>query len=544
MADEDCSSSESRKLLYRRKGYWGDATLADYWRMAVLCSPEKEAVTDLQGTSYSYAELDEAAGRVAAYLRGIGIAPGDFVSVQLPGWAEFTVIYIACLKAGAVINPICSIFRNNELVYILNKCASKVLFIPSEFKGYNYSGMRGVLLEKVPSLMDIVSVEKDKKVAVGTTLDALLRSHPPVSGQVPRSADDLAAVVFTSGTEGHPKGVMFTHNNIIASEKAFAARINFTCYDVFLMPSPVGHATGFHHGVTMTFMFGAKSVLQDVFKPEVSLKLIEREKCTLGMGATPFAFDMLEVLKTQSYDISSMRFFLCGGAPIPRQMMKESLKSGLKVTGVYGSTESPPHVATSLTDSAEKIISTDGVAVAGVEVKVVDACGRPAREGEEASRGPNVFVGYLKEPELTAKAIDNEGWFFSGDLCTIDDEGYIRITGRKKDIIIRGGENISSCEVEDVLLQHPNIHEAGVVAMPDPRLGEKACAYIALNDAGKGLTLDELRAFFAAKDISKHKCPERIEIVERLPRTESGKIQKFLLKQDLKNKLGGVAAAL
>lgn len=543
MADENCCSSASRKILYRQQGYWGDATLADYWRMAVLCSPEKQAVIDLQGTSYTYAELDEAAGRVAAYLTGIGIAPGDIVSVQLPGWAEFTVIYVACLKAGAVINPIFSIFRNNELIYILNKCESKVLFIPSQFKGYVYSAMRGVLSEKVPSLAHIVSVEREHKVADGTTLDEVLQSHAPLPAQVARRADDLAAILFTSGTEGFPKGVMFTHNNIIASEKAFAARINFTCYDVFLMPSPVGHATGFHHGVTMTFMFGAKSVLQDIFKPEVSLKLIERERCTLGMGATPFAFDMLQVLKSQQYDISSMRFFLCGGAPIPRQMMKESLKSGLKVTGVYGSTESPPHVATSLADSPQKITSTDGVAVAGVEVKVVDEFGRVAREGEEASRGPNVFVGYLKEPELTAKALDKEGWFYSGDYCTIDDEGYIRITGRKKDIIIRGGENISSCEVEDVLLQHPNIHEAGVVAMPDPRLGEKACAYVALNDAGKGLTLEELRIFFAGMDISKHKCPERIEIVDKLPRTESGKIQKFLLKQDLKNKLGGITAA-
>lgn len=528
---------ESRRQHYRQKGYWGDATLAHYWQMSVLSSPEKIAVIDSHGTSYTYAELDDAAGRVAAYLIEAGVAPGDFVSVQLPGWAEFTVIYIACLKAGAVINPICPRVMSKDLIFVLNKCDSTVLFIASEFKNYNYAAMTGSLPQEVPSLKKVVLVEKDKNVAKGVTLNSVLRKYSPLTGNVSRGADELAAVLFTSGTEGFPKGVMLTHNNIIAAEKAFAARVNFTSFDVMLMPSPVGHATGFHHGVTMPFMFGATSVLQDDFKSDVSLKLIEQEKCTCGMGATPFVHDLLHMLKMKKYDISSLRFYLCGGAPVPRQMLKESLEAGFKVIGVYGSTESVPHTATSFDDPEERITDTDGAAVASVEVKVVDELRQPTREGEEASRGPNVFVGYIKEPELTAKVLDDEGWYYSGDMCTIDDDGYIRITGRKKDIIVRGGENISSCEIENMLLQHPNVDEAAVVAMPDTRLGEKICAYLVLNDAANGLLLKELQEFFWEMNMSKYKCPERLEILSCLPRTESGKIKKFILQQDIKNKL-------
>lgn len=531
---------ELRRDDYRKQGYWGDATLADYWRMAVLSSPEKVAVIDLQGTSYTYAELDEAAGRVAAFLKEAGVGPGDFVSFQLPGWAEFTVVYVACLKAGAVANPVLPNYRIEELSYILNKCGSKVLFIPAEFRNFDYPAMARSLAPEIPSLREVVIVEKEKKVNVGITLGRVIKEFSRLVGNVLRGADDLAAVLFTSGTEGFPKGVMFTHNNIIASEKAFAARLNFTCFDVMLMPAPVGHATGFHHGVTMPFMFGAKSVIQDIFKPDQSLNLIENERCTCSMGATPFVYDILRELKQNKYDISSLRLFVCAGAPIPRHMVEEASKVGFKILSGYGSTESVPHAFVRPDDPPERTINTDGIAVPSVEMRVVDESRRPVPagvEGEEASRGPNVFVGYLKEPELTARFLDDEGWFYSSDLCTMDNDGYIRITGRKKDIIIRGGENISSSEVEDILLQHPKIREAGVVAMPDERLGERSCAYIVPHKADETLTLEEVTAFFGEKNVAKFKYPERLELVDSLPRTASGKIQKFILREDIKGKL-------
>lgn len=533
--------NKTQKNLYRQRGYWGDATLADYWNMAALSAPEKVAVIDRQGTSYTYAELDDLAGRIASFLKETGVKPGDFVSLQLPNWTEFVVAYIGCLKAGAVVNPVVAGYRSDEVAYILNKCESKVLFIPAEFRNFDYLQMIRSIAAKIPCLKKVVVVEKETKVKSNVlTLSQIIRDYSPIKERSIQSADDLAAVLFTSGTEGIPKGVMLTHNNIIASERAFTANFNITYTDVLLMPAPVGHATGFHHGVTASFMVGARSVLQDIFKPEISLELIKRESCTAGMGVPSFVYDILRVLQKEKWDISSLRYFLCGGAPVPRHMVQDALEFGFKVLGVYGSTESCPHTAPRLDDPVERIICSDGVALPGVEIRVVDEFHQiipRGVQGEEASRGPNVFVGYLKEPELTDKVLDNEGWYYSGDLCSMDDEGYIRITGRKKDVIIRGGENISCVEIENILLQHPNIREAGVVAMPDPRLGERTCAYVVLNDPNLGLTLEEIKCFFASKKVAKCKYPERIEIVKCLPRTASGKIRKYLLREDIQSKL-------
>lgn len=536
----EVNTKEYLSNKYYQEGYWGNATLLDYWNASVLSVPEKVAVVDKQKSCYTYRQLDNAANKIAAFFKELRIKPGDVISVQLPNWAEFTMVYIACLKVGAITNPICTNSRAKELSYILNKCNSKVLFIPSEFRRYDYPALLSRLTPKIHSLKKVVVVEKEKKVNSGLTLKKILSEYSPITRASVSNADDLAAVLATSGTEGFPKCVMLTHNNIIASEKAFAATLNFTYLDTMLMPAPVGHATGFYHGITLPFMFGAKSVLQDIFKPDISLQLIENEKCTCSMGSTPFVYDILCTLQKKKYDISSLKFFLCGGAPIPKYMVESSLKAGLKVLGCYGATESAPHTVVCPGDDIEKIINTDGRAVAGVELRVVDESRHPVPigvEGEEASRGPNVFMGYLNEPELTAKALDDDGWYYSGDLCKMDSNGYIKITGRKKDVIIRGGENISSIEVENILLQHPNVRDASVVSMPDERLGERSCAYVVLNDVNKDLMLEEVKDFFEKSNVSKYKYPERVEIVKRIPRTNSGKVKKFLLRQDIKKKL-------
>jgi acyl-CoA synthetase len=533
---------EKRRPVYRQMGFWGDATLLDCWKLAVLSAPEKTAVVDLQKTAYSYAELDDLSGRLASYFKTTGVQSGDIVTLKLPGWSEFAIIYLACLKVGAVVNPVCPRCGIKDLLFVLDKCHSKVLFLPPNFKGFSCADYAQTLFDGAPSLLSIVQVEKDNAgTADGVTLKSLLEAYPVYDGQIERDGDDLAAVIFSSGTEGFPKGVMLTHNNIIAAERAFAARINFTSFDTLLMPSPLGHATGFLHGLVMPLMFNARSVLLDIFDADTCLKLIEREQCTCSMGATPFVHDILHALKKHPYDISSLRYFLCGGAAVPRSMIREALAADFKILAVYGSTESVPHAASCLDDPDEKIIERDGSAVPSVEIKVVDSQRRPANEGEEASRGPNVFIGYLDEPELTARAFDDDGWYYSGDLCTIDADGYIRITGRKKDIIVRGGENISSCEVENALHQHPAVSEAAVVAMPDSRMGERVCAFVVLEEGEQTLELDAVKAFFAQIDVAKYKWPERIEIIDTLPRTESGKVKKYMLREEISRKLCGNA---
>ena len=532
--------NEQRRAAYRQQGLWGDASLADYWQQTARAMPDKIAVVDNHGATYTYSALDHAASCLANWMLAKGIESGDRIAFQLPGWCEFTVIYLACLKIGAVSVPLLPSWREAELVWVLNKCQAKMFFAPTLFKQTRPVDLILPLQNQLPQLQQIVGVDKLAPATSSLSLSQILADNTPLTTAITTHGDELAAVLFTSGTEGLPKGVMLTHNNILASERAYCARLNLTWQDVFMMPAPLGHATGFLHGVTAPFLIGARSVLLDIFTPDACLALLEQQRCTCMLGATPFVYDLLNLLEKQPADLSALRFFLCGGTTIPKKVARECQQRGIKLLSVYGSTESSPHAVVNLDDPLPRFMHTDGYAAAGVEIKVVDDARKtlpPGCEGEEASRGPNVFMGYFDEPELTARALDEEGWYYSGDLCRMDEAGYIKITGRKKDIIVRGGENISSREVEDILLQHPKIHDACVVAMPDERLGERSCAYIVLKAPHHSLSLEEVVAFFSRKRVAKYKYPEHIVVVEKLPRTASGKIQKFLLRQDIIQRL-------
>ncbi|EEV5560023.1 cyclohexanecarboxylate-CoA ligase [Escherichia coli] len=532
--------NEQRRAAYRQQGLWGDASLADYWQQTARAMPDKIAVVDNHGASYTYSALDHAASCLANWMLAKGIESGDRNAFQLPGWCEFTVIYLACLKIGAVSVPLLPSWREAELVWVLNKCQAKMFFAPTLFKQTRPVDLILPLQNQLPQLQQIVGVDKLAPATSSLSLSQIIADNTPLTTAITTHGDELAAVLFTSGTEGLPKGVMLTHNNILASERAYCARLNLTWQDVFMMPAPLGHATGFLHGVTAPFLIGARSVLLDIFTPDACLALLEQQRCTCMLGATPFVYDLLNVLEKQPADLSALRFFLCGGTTIPKKVARECQQRGIKLLSVYGSTESSPHAVVNLDDPLSRFMHTDGYAAAGVEIKVVDDARKtlpPGCEGEEASRGPNVFMGYFDEPELTARALDEEGWYYSGDLCRMDEAGYIKITGRKKDIIVRGGENISSREVEDILLQHPKIHDACVVAMPDERLGERSCAYVVLKAPHHSLSLEEVVAFFSRKRVAKYKYPEHIVVIEKLPRTASGKIQKFLLRKDIMRRL-------
>ena len=532
--------NEQRRAAYRQQGLWGDASLADYWQQTARAMPDKIAVVDNHGATYTYSALDHAASCLANWMLAKGIESGDRIAFQLPGWCEFTVIYLACLKIGAVSVPLLPSWREAELVWVLNKCQAKMFFAPTLFKQTRPVDLILPLQNQLPQLQQIVGVDKLAPATSSLSLSQIIADNIPLTTAITTHGDELAAVLFTSGTEGLPKGVMLTHNNILASERAYCARLNLTWLDVFMMPAPLGHATGFLHGVTAPFLIGARSGLLDIFTPDACLALLEQQRCTCMLGATPFVYDLLNLLEKQPADLSALRFFLCGGTTIPKKVARECQQLGIKLLSVYGSTESSPHAVVNLDDPLSRFMHTDGYAAAGVEIKVVNDARKtlpPGCEGEEASRGPNVFMGYFDEPELTARALDEEGWYYSGDLCRMDEAGYIKITGRKKDIIVRGGENISSREVEDILLQHPKIHDACVVAMPDERLGERSCAYVVLKAPHHSLSLEEVVAFFSRKRVAKYKYPEHIVVIEKLPRTASGKIQKFLLRKDIMRRL-------
>lgn len=530
---------------YRKEGYWGDATLLDYWQLSAKSFPEKAAVIDSAGTSYSYGELDVKSSCLAEYMLESGVEEGDVISVQIVNWAEFTLIYIAALKVGAVINPLMPALRKSELIHRMGKCKTKIFFTMGIFRGFDYRDLAAEVRQELKNLKKVVIIDKGEPCektgvrAEFSSLSDILRKTSPIKRYTQVSADDVAIVIFTSGTEGRAKGVMLTHNNICANVRGYVSMTLLSNYDTMLMPVPIAHATGFMYGVTLPFMVGMTSVLQEKFEAEKSLELIEACRCSVLMGPTTIAYDILRKMESgEKWDLSSLRYFYCGGSPIPRDVLERGMKRGIKILGVYGQTESAPHCIMSPFSSEEQILKADGKPIPGVEIRIIDESGTPVscgNEGEEYSRGPNLFAGYIGEEEMTEEAFA-DGWLKSGDLCVMDSDGYVRVTGRKKDIIIRGGENISSTEIEDILLRNASVKEAAVVAYPDERMGEKACAFIVLQDNDASWSLQEMRSFMLEAGIAKYKWPERLEIVRELPHTESGKVEKYKLRRVIKAK--------
>lgn len=510
--------TEARIKKYTDKGYWGTNTLLDYFEGSVKLYPDKTTVADAQGRRLTYSQLDNLSSKLAHSLFEMGIRSGQVVSVQLPNWTEFAIILVALLRLGAVINPVQPNFREKELEYVLNKSRSSLLFIPDQFRGHDYPQMVKKVWPRCAKLQNVIVVG-NRTVCNMIQLNDLVDNGVPFKygENLKSNANDVVIIFFTSGTESRPKGIMHTHNTVIFGEKALSRVLGLSEKDIIFMPSTVAHATGCLHGVCLPIINGGQSVLLDIFSPEKALDMIEQEHCSFGMGATPFVHDILHHEHLYKYDMSSLRFFLCGGAPIPRKLAQNAFRAGFKLLAVYGSDESPPHTVSRLDDTPEKIFGSDGVPLPGIEVMVVDENRMPlehGKEGEEASRGPNVCVGYLDEPELTAESFDKEGWYYAGELCMLDSEGYIRIVGRKKDIIVRGGENISCREVEDLLYDHPDIEEAVIVAMPDEHLGERICAYVVLNTNRK-LSLMEIQKHMADHGVAKNKWPEELVTVDK-----------------------------
>ena len=521
-----------RAAEYRSAGFWGDASLHDYWRLAVLSAPEREAVVDARGKRLTYAQVEDLAARLAGHLRDAGVRRGDIVSVQLPNWAEFLAVNVACLKLGAVVNPMLPQHRSREMSYRLNACGSTALVMATQFRSMDYRELAAQLVEAHPAVSTVLMVENGGVTSGRFASFDGAALHDPLAEQDwdPGRGTDVAAVLFTSGSEARPKGVMLSHDNVLSGERTFAYELNLGQVDRLFMPAPIGHATGYLHGMTMPYVIGATSVLLDVFTGPSAAAMIDSERCTWGMGATSIISDLFDACEQSDATLRGLRSLCCGGAPVPRRLLERARQFGTRLHSVYGSTESAPHTLTRREDSDEIALRTDGRPVTGTQIKVVDPKTRrslpPGVEGEEASRGPAVFLGYLGDPEMTARAIDADGWYYSGDLAVLDEAGNLRITGRIKDVIVRGGENISANEVEDIIREHPDVKDVAVVAMPNERLGECACACIVQVPGRLRVDLLGLREFFVERGVAKYKIPERVEIVDHLPMTATGKVSK------------------
>lgn len=530
--------NNNRKKFYEKMGYWGKKTLMDYWNESVKRYGNREFVVDEKGGRYTYNDVNEKAGAIASYFIEAGIKPQDIISFQVPVWSEFVLITIACMKVGAVINPIGMCYSGEELENILKSIGSKLYICPTWYHKTDYEEVILSIKNRVKYLNNVILIDKIKeKNSDNVTLNEIILKNSPFKYEVKVDSNHIAAILYTSGTCGGTKGVMLTHNNIIFSENNFNNELGLTKDDAIFMPAPLNHATGFHHGIIAPMLMGAKVVLQSKFKSREAIELMNTEKCTYSMGSTPFIYDILKAMEQEKIYLNSLKFYLCGGAMVSRDMVKKAYKYGIKLCEVYGSTESVPHVFVRPNEAIELMGNTSGRAMKGIEVCIVDDARKevsPGILGEEASRGPNVFVGYIKDKEATDKVLDDQGWFYSGDLCVMDENGNINVVGRKKDIIVRGGENINSNDISNYLVDCPMIKDQAVIGMPDERLGERICVYVVLQKGIDSLNLKELLTYMEQKNIPKRYWPERLEIIKQIPRTDSGKVKKNLLVEDLK----------
>lgn len=529
---------EERIRSMRLAGFWRDRLLTDYLDEAVAAAPDRTAIiahNSMTGarTILTYRELAEQVDRLALGLAGLGVRRDDVVSFQLPNWWQFTALHLACLRIGAVTNAVMPIFRQRELSFMLGLAESRVFVVPREFRGFDHAAMARELKLGLPNLAHVLVIGGSGDEAFERLFEgppdpgatALFASRRP-------GADDVTQIVYTSGTTGEPKGVMHTANTLFNNVNACIERTGLTAADVLLMSSPLAHQTGFLYGVMAPIVLGARQVLQDIWQPEMAADLIQSEGVTFTMGSTPFLSDLTEVAGSRPDAMRTLRLFIAAGAPIPRVLARRASELlGATICSVWGMTENGAVTCTRPEDPPERALETDGCALAGMEVRVVDLDGVPLPSGQEGrlqARGASNFVGYLRRPQWYG--MDEDGWFETGDLARMDAAGYIRITGRAKDIIIRGGENIPVVEVEGLIYRHPAVQEAAVVGTPDPRLGERAVAFVVLRE-GHNLTLPELVAFLLAQKMAKQYLPERLEIMEQMPKTPSGKIQKFRLRE-------------
>jgi cyclohexanecarboxylate-CoA ligase len=536
--DTDLTIARVRDCTVR--GLWRDETVERYLDRWATTRPGRTAMVDGAGRC-TWAELARTVERVAHGLAAHGVTPGRVIACQLPNWSEFVVVLLAAARLGAVVNPIPPIYRASELRFMLNRLEAVVAVIPGVFRGFDHAAMLAALRPDVPCL-EHVFVARGMP-GPGMQPFGALTETPWEAREGRRSLpgtdpNEVHEVIFTSGTTGEPKGVMHTPNTVLANVYPVLERLDLSERDVVLMSSTFAHQTGYLYGYCALLVLGGTGVWLDVWSAETAARLVERERVTFTMGATPFLRDLTYV--SGGPDFSSLRVFISAGAPIPRPLVADArARLGCAISPGWGMTENGLVTCVGPGDPEDKVLTTDGSPARGMELAIVDAEGRPLppdAEGDLLVRGASQFVGYYKRPDFTRDSHTGDGWFRTGDRGRIDADGYLSITGRTKDLIIRGGENIPVAEVESVLFTHPKVAGVAVVGMPDPRLGERACAFV-VPRGGEAPTLAELVAWLDAHQLARQKFPERLELVDEFPMTPSGKVQKYRLRQTIAERL-------
>jgi non-ribosomal peptide synthetase component E (peptide arylation enzyme) len=513
---------------YTRSGHWGTETFHDILARRAAAHPDREALVDHRHR-VTYGELLARVDRTAAALQQLGIGPGDVVTIQLPNWVEFAYVFFACERIGAVANQIGPDFRSREVEYILRFSESRAFVCPASFKGFDYVAM---IRELSPGLADLKTVCALAGGGGGTVaLDEMI-DHPTAPPLRPHRLDpnDVMRMAFTSGTTGNPKGVTHSFNTTLPACRILNDAMEVTEREVFLIYLPLGLNWGYLT-LLQAIVAGARAVLLDRFSGRTALELIQRERVTFIPSAPASIIAMLNDADLDRFELRSLRVVITGGASCPVETIRNvRARMPGHLIELYGMLETGFHTFTRLTDDPEAVAGTIGRPAAGMGLRIIDDHGRdvpPGSEGEIAAEGPSVHLGYHKNPTANAELFTVDGWFRTGDLGVRERSGNVRIVGRLKEMINRGGKKFFPREIEEILYTHPKVLHAAIVGVPDPRLGERNCLCV-IPRPGAQLSLPEMVDFLKG-GVATYKLPEEIEIFQEFPFTPTGKVQRHVL---------------
>ena len=524
------ATRQKREQWYRQMGWWQDERLENRYQELVVDRLDETAVVDNHGGELTHGQLLRAAAALAHELSSRGIGASDRVLIALPNRVEWQIALLAILRLRAIPASIPITTDTNNLAHAVDLIGCRLLIATDEFnaprRGDSYIDAIAATNSKPDLLM--MARRGPHQWPLYRQPGRSGKPQPPLPGS--GAVDHIA---FTSSTTGHPKAVMHSANTLGALNQAFTERFSLGPDQPIFMASPLGHSVGAYHGARLALFTGACLVLQDCWNPEQALEMIEQFGCAFTAAATPFLKDLVNAgWSGPAPKLNSLKSFLCGGAPVPPVLMEQARKQfpNTFVTNLWGMTEGG--LVTSVPDSPrEKIIATAGIGLPGLELQALDDASKELpvnREGELVMRGPGVFFGYAGQDDLYRSSLTPDGFFRTGDLARIDEQGYVQVTGRLKDLIVRGGVNIAPIPIEDVLSRHPAIESVAVIGFPDDRLGERICAVIQSGEHKPAL--QELLSFCREQGLTKRNCPEVIRFVRDMPRTAGGKIRKVDLR--------------
>jgi acyl-coenzyme A synthetase/AMP-(fatty) acid ligase len=536
---------------YYGTGLWSTETFHDLLVRHAEANPDKVFVTD--GTrSLTFRQLFDGAQRLAVGLHRQGWRAGDAAAVQLPSWVEFVQVLAALSRLGVIAVPIMPIYRKEEVGYVLSNAGIRAVFTPATFKKFSYLDMY-LDLRRDRSDLEIVVVRPDGVAEDIINADDGVCSLQGLEADTdddgaraelgdPPGPDEPFVIVYTSGTTSRSKGCVHTFNTYCSGARALIAPFGYTESDVQFGPSPVAHTTGLVTSVLVPALVGASTHLMAEWEPARGIEEIERFGCTAAVTAPTFLHGLLSGYDAERHELSRLRLWVCAGAPIPAAVVERANATlpNIKVLSLYGRSENLVTTTCSVDDDVSRALTSDGSAVPGAEVKIVDIEGNEVprgTEGDIAYRGPAHMIEYLANPEETAALFTVDGLSKSGDLGVMTDDGYVRVTGRTKDIVIRGGMNISVREIEDNLVDHPDLMASSCVGMPDERLGERVCCYVVTAAGHTTPSVEDLRNFLLSHGMPIQKTPERVISVDALPMTATGKVLKQELRKDIEGRL-------